>query len=232
MMPWASIVERTFAQFSLDDVLNSLLESRLRVYMVGGAVRDAIIAPDRVPTDIDLMTADSLSELAGALGMLGRPRVNRHGNLRYVLPDERHVDVIQTQQFYGGSRNVRRALRYFDASVNALAVPLGTGKILDPLGGARHLAEGRLVLPRARWVTTNPFEDVHVLLRVLRLVDRTGLRVENPHVAIAHRRHFRDVDWADLERLNGFGRQEAEERYSRIFGGAIHLPISQLLTSR
>jgi tRNA nucleotidyltransferase/poly(A) polymerase len=210
-------IDETFDRFGIGWALDRLRRNTAEVFIVGGAVRDALRDPSHPPTDIDLMTAGSLNEIASALGPLGVPHTNRHGNLRFELEHGRHMDLIHTRQFYGRARSVPRALEFFDASINAVAVSIADPQLIDPLGGARHLAEGEMLLPRARWRVSDPFEDVHVVLRILRLVARTGIRVRNPEVARPHRLWFANVDWADLERLNGFGREEAEARYAQVF---------------
>jgi tRNA nucleotidyltransferase/poly(A) polymerase len=225
------LAERTFERFSLGHVLRALRRSDARVFLVGGAVRDALRDPEVAPVDIDLMTADDLDLLWEPLRSLGSPRVNRHGNLRYQLGGGRHLDVIHTRRFYGRESDVARALLHFDVSVNALAVTIdGDDSLLDPLGGFRDLAEGRLSLPAARWAPGDPFEDVHVLLRAVKIVERMELEVKNPELALPHRDRFGEVDWSDLERLNGFGREEAERRYARVFSEAKvgHLEPSRL----
>ncbi|CDK00259.1 hypothetical protein MIC448_230002 [Microbacterium sp. C448] len=215
------IVDRTFARFSLGAVLHELRVLDANVFLVGGAVRDALRNPDLAPVDIDLMTTEDFNTLQSAFRSLGTPRVNRHGNQRYLLKDGRHLDLIHTRRFYGRAATVEEALRHFDASVNALGVSVnGRDSILDPLNGVRDLRDGRLTLPSARWVPSDPFEDVHVLLRTIRLVERTELRVANPDLASSHRRRFGEVDWVDLQRLNGFGRDVAERKYDRIFSDA------------
>lgn len=224
-----ALVDRTFEQFSLGSVLLDLRRRGIDVYLVGGAIRDFVAYPDREPADIDLMTSAPLETLMPAFALHGTPRTNRHGNLRFFVGGGRHVDVIHTSQFYGNETTVERALPYFDTSVNALALSIHRGvPLLDPLGGWRDLIEGRARLPEARWASSDALEDVHVLLRALRLVERMGLRIANPDVAIAHRLRFDEVDWDDLERLNGFGRAEAEAKYARVFQQAT-LPLPALV---
>ena len=224
--PIDQIVDRTFERFSLGALLCDLRALNVDVFLVGGAVRDAIRNPDLAPMDIDLMTSGNFATLRGAFASLGAPRMNRHGNLRYHLPDGRHVDLIHTKRFYGKSDTVRQALRHFDVSVNALGIAISNSdSIEDPLNGIRDLRDGRLTLPAARWAPGGAFEDVHVLLRTMRLVERTELIIANPELAIPHRRRFGEVDWVDLERLNGFGREVAERKYDRIFDESHHLRL-------
>lgn len=217
----SEVVDRTFARFDLSDLLQNLRNRSADVYLVGGAVRDAVRNSDLSPVDVDLMTSGDIDSFRDAFESIGAPRLNRHGNMRFALPCGRHLDLIHTGRFYGRAGSVEHALSYFDASVNALAVHIsGADSILDPLGGMDDLAKGRLTLPTLRWTPGDAFEDVHVLLRTIRLVERTELQIANPHLAVPHRRRFDEVDWADLLRLNGFGREAAERSYSRIFEAA------------
>lgn len=227
MMPQdlENLVDKTFRRFDAEWLLARLRDHHDDVYLVGGAIRDYLRDPQQTPNDLDLMTSGNPDLIADLFRPLGLPRVNRHGNLRFSLENGRHIDLIHTRRFYGRAHDVPRALHFFDASINAVAVRLKEPILLDPLAGTRHIIEGRVVLPSARWRSSDPFEDVHVLLRLIRLIERTGSRVENPDLALRHTRWFDDVNWADLERLNGFGRAETERRLAFTFSS--HEPKAQ-----
>lgn len=211
-------VDRVFQRFGLQRLLAVLRESGEDLYLVGGAVRDALIDPGVTATDIDIMTSAEPEYLWPLFSSLGAPRINRHGNWRFTVDRGRHIDLISTRRFYGQANSVEKALTYFDTSINAVAVSLDFGAALvDPLRGAQDIAAMRLALPRNRWIVGDAFEDVHVLLRAMRLLERTGFKIVNPELTIPHRARFDEVDWTDLERLNGTSRVDAERRYSRIF---------------
>jgi tRNA nucleotidyltransferase/poly(A) polymerase len=214
----SAIVDRVFERFGLQRLLGTLRESGEDLYLVGGAVRDSLINPGVTATDIDIMTSAEPEHLQALFSSLGAPRINRHGNWRFILEGGRHVDLISTRRFYGQAASVEKALNYFDTSINAIAVSLDLrATLVDPLQGARDIAAMQLVLPRDRWIVGNAFEDVHVLLRAMRLLERTGFRVVNPEITIPHRARFDEVDWTDLKRLNGISRSVAERSYARIF---------------
>lgn len=211
-----SIADLAFERLGAIGILEELRAAAVPAFLVGGAVRDLLLDESSVPKDIDLMVAGKLASAREVLDRLGAPRINRHKNLRYILSSGLHIDVMDSTQFYGQARSVARALEYFDVSANAVAVELQTGDLLDPLCGRDLLMEGWVWLPVDRWVSVSPLEDVHVLLRAMRLVDRLGVRILNPEVASPHRSQFDHADWVELERLNGFGREEAERRYDAV----------------
>lgn len=222
-----SIADLAFARLGATRVLEELREAGIPVFLVGGAVRDLLLDASSVPNDIDLMVAGRLASARRVLDSLGTPHINRHKNLRYTLASGIHVDVMDSTQFYGRATTVARALEYFDVSANAVAVDLQTGDLLDPLCGRDLLVSGWVSLPPNRWVSVSPLEDAHVLLRAMRLVDRLGVRILNPEVAYPHREQFDHADWSQLERLNGFGREEAERRYEAVMTPqAIDFPVA------
>jgi tRNA nucleotidyltransferase/poly(A) polymerase len=211
------ITDLAFERFDLAPLLDELRHAAVESYLVGGAVRDLLLDPESTPTDLDIMVVGDFTRLTPILDHLGAPRRNRHRNLRYPLAGGKHLDLIATDRFYGRATTIDDALRHFDLSANAMAISLADGAFHDPFDARRQLLDGLVSLPSARWVVGDPFEDVHVLLRAIRLVDRLGLRLTNPERARTHRARFDQVDWRDLERLNGFGRAAAERQYLRLF---------------
>ena len=89
---------------------------------------------------------------------------------------------------------------------------LESGQVLDPLGGLADLSRGLTRLTPQRWNAMSDFESVHLACRTIRLLDKIPLAITNPEVLAAQLPKFGSVDWADLERLNGFGRDEARRR--------------------
>jgi tRNA nucleotidyltransferase (CCA-adding enzyme) len=155
------------------------------VYVVGGAVRDALLQKE--PKDIDLMVAGVppetvqhvLDNLPGRVDLTGKNfGVYRYRNkgheVEIALPrterstgDRRvdfHVDVDHDLP-------VEDDLLRRDFTVNAMAVDLDNGRLVDPYGGADDLEARRLR-------TTHPSsfaEDPTRLIRALVMNARYGL---------------------------------------------------------
>src|SRR5260370_6791449 len=106
-------------------------------YVVGGAFRYLLLGGD--PADVDLASLDPL----GAAKTFGRKIITLGGpeHLRaYRVVDHEHVyDFAALLDDDIGADLARR-----DFTINAMAVDLASGDLLDPHGG-RHDIEQRLV---------------------------------------------------------------------------------------
>jgi tRNA nucleotidyltransferase (CCA-adding enzyme) len=124
--------------------------SEFPVYLVGGAVRDALLGETH--PDLDLVVEDDIRRVAAAIGgeVTEHERFQtakaRFGELRIDLARAR----AETYPHPGALPTVTPAtladdLARRDFTINAMAVPLGDEqKLLDPHGGAADLAEGLL----------------------------------------------------------------------------------------
>lgn len=137
-----------------------------RAWLVGGAVRDALL--HRLSPDVDLAVAGDCERVAKALGeRLGGPVFTfseRFLTWRVVL-EEGNVDLAPLR-----GAELADDLAARDFSVNAMARPVGGSGLVDPLGGRDDLRAGRLRLCSPAAFSDDP-------LRVLRLV-RQALQFE------------------------------------------------------
>jgi putative nucleotidyltransferase with HDIG domain len=130
------------------------------VWIVGGALRDAILGRAVVDLDLAVHTIaprDAARAIAEAAGVPAFPLSEEFGAWR-VVGDGWLCDVAPVQ---GGSIEADLGLR--DFTVNAMALPLYGGVLVDPYGGERDLAQRRL-----RLVAPDAYERDR--LRPLRLV--------------------------------------------------------------
>ena len=138
-------------------------------WVVGGAVRDELLG--RPVLDLDIALADprgAAYAYARRSGGAPFPLSERHGAWRVALEDRRTVDFTPLRG------TIEDDLATRDFTVNAIAVPLAGGDVVDPFGGRRDLAE--LVLRR---VSDGVFEDDPLrLLRAVRFVDQFGLALD------------------------------------------------------
>ncbi len=164
---WPSLLE------TIRDVLSG---SDVQVYLVGGAVRDALLR--RRIHDLDFATAGDGRRIAKRIA-------DRLGGAYYPLDSERRVGraivqhegeryVIDVAAFRGHS--LLNDLTGRDFTLNAMAVALDGDlqSIIDPLGGLQDLSQKRL-----RRCSPNSLPDDPVrALRAIRQSVALGLQIE------------------------------------------------------
>lgn len=131
----------------LDDLRPLLQQQEIPTYLVGGAVRDAVLG--RMSHDLDFVVPRGGIQLAFAIA-------NKLGAAAYVLDRERdtgrvvlpeHDTVLDFACFRGPT--LEDDLRDRDFTINALALPATAQRrdsIIDPCGGLTDLA-ARLIRP-------------------------------------------------------------------------------------
>lgn len=178
------------------------------VYVVGGAVRDALLQKE--PKDIDLMVSGVpteevnhiLSQLPGRVDLTGK----NFGVYRYK--DKGHeveIALPRTETSTGDRRvhfdvkvdhnlPVEDDLLRRDFTINSMAVNLYDGRLVDPYGGAEDIEHRRLH-------TTHPSsfqEDPTRLARALVMASRYGVhpdeRTRHEMAENAHRLSFESAD--------------------------------------
>jgi tRNA nucleotidyltransferase/poly(A) polymerase len=134
-------------------------------WIVGGAVRDELLA--RRVVDVDIACRDPESA-ARRYGRPVFPLSERHGAWRVALDDGRTVDFTPLQD------GIEADLATRDFTINAIARPLRGGDLVDPFGGVQDL-ERRML----RAVSSSIFRDDPLrLLRAVRLEDELGFRLD------------------------------------------------------
>ena len=128
-----------------------------RSFAVGGAVRDLLLGRD--PADVDVACPDPLAAaklLRHKVIRLGRDHLSAY---RVVIGEH----IYDFAELLGG--DIQRDLARRDFTINAMAVDLATGELLDPHGGRRDL-EARSV----RMVDPSNFDDDPLrLLKAVRM---------------------------------------------------------------
>ncbi|WP_291423703.1 CCA tRNA nucleotidyltransferase [Deinococcus sp.] len=149
-----------------------------RVALVGGAVRDALLG--RTPLDLDVVVEGAdVEALAAATGLpfVFHPAFQ---NAAVTLPDGRGVDLVRSRResYPAAGQNplpepgtLEDDLRRRDFSLNALALLLSGGGVLDVVGGLDDLA-ARVLRP----LHAQSFhDDPSRLIRGVRLAARLNL---------------------------------------------------------
>lgn len=159
-------------------MLAALAGPSVRVALVGGAVRDALLG--QTPLDLDVVLEGTDVEAVAArtgLPFLFHPAFQ---NATITLPDGRNVDLVRSRRetYPVAGQNplpeigtLEDDLRRRDFSVNALALLLPSGELLDVVGGLADLQAG--VLRPLHPLSFH--DDASRLIRGARLAARLGL---------------------------------------------------------
>ena len=137
-------------------------------WLVGGAVRDAVLGRPVLDRDVAVLGDPRAVAQAWARSSGGAvfPLSERHGAWRVV-----HGDV--TVDVTGVATTIEDDLARRDLTVNAVAVAIGSGGVIDPFCGLRDLAERQLRLVSATAFVDDPLR----LLRLARLAAELELSV-------------------------------------------------------
>lgn len=152
----------------MDELVRELLAGE-EAWFVGGAVRDELLG--RAVLDVDV----AVREPEGAARAYARrsggapfPLSERHGAWRVALDAGRTVDFTPLAD------GIEADLATRDFALNAIAVGVADGAVVDPYDGRRDVSR-RLI----RAVSDSVFDDDPLrLLRAVRLEDELGFRME------------------------------------------------------
>ncbi len=171
-------------------VIHSLQAAGGRLYSVGGTVRDMVLGRDRKDIDllvtglpqqtlIDCLRRHGRVQLIGrAFGVLQfRPRRWKGPPIDIALPRTEISTGIGHRDFdvsFDHTLPIETDLGRRDFTMNALAIDLGNGDLIDPFGGRQDLDRHLL-----RQVSPQAFpEDPLRMLRGVQLAARFGLTIE------------------------------------------------------
>lgn len=195
-----------------------LLRHRKQAFLVGGALRDLMLG--RAPQDWDIATSalpDTTMEIFRQAGYQVYPTGFRFGTVTVViggLPVE--ITTFRVEDGYSDARHPERVsfvpdvtldLARRDFTINAMALDLRTGQLVDPVAGARDLGRGviRAVGRPGERFTEDPLR----MLRATRLAAQLGFAIEaeteRQMAACSHllSRVAAERVWVELEKLLG-----------------------------
>ena len=158
----------------------SLLPTREGVYVVGGTIRDLLLG--KRPADYDIAVCQNPEIFAKKTAAACRGRLVPMGRA-----DKRSYRVVSRGMILDitgvNGPTIRTDLERRDVTINAMAVELSSGALLDWVGGRRDLAAKRV-----RLVSETGFRDDPVrLLRVFRLAATLGFSVDEKTLRTAAR---------------------------------------------
>ncbi len=152
----------------LVELLTRLQAEGYAAYLVGGCVRDWLrgkpVRDFDVATDATPAAVLELFPRAVPIGL-------RHGTVMVPLT----CGPVDVTRFRRGE-NIERDLAHRDFTVNAMALDTGSGKLLDPFGGANDLAAG--VLRSVGSADARFAEDPLRALRAARLLSELGYELD------------------------------------------------------
>jgi len=194
-------------------------EMGLTIFLVGGAVRDLLLGSETI--DLDLLVEGEGIPLAEEVGRRFGGHVVVHPKFHtgtVEFRDGRRVDFATARtEFYqypaalptAEHSSVREDLYRRDFTINAMAMQLNgdeAGRLLDPFGGGRDLAEGAIrILHNLSFV-----EDPTRILRAVRFEARFGFHMDERTEELA--RHAIEMEM--LDRVSG---QRIREELLHIF---------------
>jgi tRNA nucleotidyltransferase (CCA-adding enzyme) len=149
-------------------IAKTLEDRGFEAYIVGGAVRDMVMAREAV--DWDVATSASVETVSDLFPQLSRFSL-QHGTITLVH-EGRHYEV---SSFRGLLPTLEDDLRHRDFTINAMAFHPGLGKLIDPHGGLKDAKAG---LVRAVGAPEDRFrEDPLRLLRAVRISCELDFRI-------------------------------------------------------
>jgi tRNA nucleotidyltransferase (CCA-adding enzyme) len=185
----------------LPQALREALLAEGGLYEVGGSVRDRFLGRALYDRDY-LVTGIALPDLVRMLSRFGYADLvgRSFGVVKFTFhpPDTAHsvtVDIALPRRErstgpghrdfevdFDPSLPIEEDLVRRDFTVNALAIDLGNGSLIDPTGGRRDIEEMRLRLISPRAIEEDPLR----MLRALGLVARFEFRLDPPLEAALH----------------------------------------------
>jgi Poly A polymerase head domain/Probable RNA and SrmB- binding site of polymerase A len=146
-------------------------------YVVGGAIRDLTIGVE--PADVDVACLDPLACARAISDRVIRLGTGDHMSAWRVVDGEHVYDFSEILDHDIAADLARR-----DFTINAMAVPLGGGELLDPHGGRADLERGlvRMIAPE------NLDDDPLRCLKAVRMAVTRGFEIDPATIAAIHPR--------------------------------------------
>ncbi len=172
------VIEKLFSQPELNRVRQALQAIEVaggKAYLVGGAVRDLLL--DRVAKDSDIevhyLSLEELEKVLQAYGV-----VNQVGKFFGVLKWEHSaIDWSIPRRDFAGRRpdvelnpamGIKQALRRRDLTINAMALDLATGDLIDPFNGQSDLSNRVARSPDIKFFAEDPLRFYRVMQFIAR----------------------------------------------------------------
>ena len=185
----------------LDKVLDAL-PAEQPLYLIGGAVRDALLGKVSHDLDFGLPRSETKSvdpmrvarHIANEIGAAYYPLDSERGAARLVLiHDDGARDILDFATFRGDS--LEDDLRGRDFTLNAIALDVRTQQLYDPLGGASDLRAKVLRMCSPTSLSNDPVR----ILRAIRLAASFGFHIP-PETRLAMKTAAPELSSSSVER--------------------------------
>ena len=171
------------------DLAARFVEHGYRLYLVGGIVRDLVLGSVTIVEDIDLTTdarPEAIKDLVAPMATDLWTQGERFGTIGATVNG--HQLEITTHRAEAYDDHSRKPLVVFgtsvtgdlqrrDFTINAMAVSIPDGELIDPYNGRRHLQDRVLMTPLSPHEAFS--DDPLRMLRAARFVPRFGLTPES-----------------------------------------------------
>lgn len=166
------------------DIKNVFVKNGHKLYVVGGAVRDAILG--KTPKDYDLATdaePDKVEQMMAKSGLKTLPTGKAFGVIN-VFTDQGEYEIATFREDIGSGRrpdavsftNIEGDVKRRDLTINALFYDIETGEVVDLVGGIDDLKKG---IVRTVGSPEDRFgEDRLRILRAIRFAGRFGSQLD------------------------------------------------------
>ena len=164
----------------IQQIQNIFNKNGYKLYVVGGAVRDALL--NKIPKDYDLATdavPDEVENMMNNAGLRTLPTGKAFGVIN-VFTDEGEYEIATFREDIGSGRrpdgvsftNIEGDVKRRDLTINALFFDIDTKEIVDLVGGVNDLKKG---IVRTVGAAEDRFgEDRLRILRAIRFAGRFG----------------------------------------------------------
>lgn len=176
----SSLADSLAAAPSLGAARTALEDDADRTWIVGGAVRDALLGETVADADLAVLPGreeEAARAVARVAGGSAFPLSEEHATWRVISSTQRwHLDVAALR-----ADGIEADLRARDFTMNAIAVPLAGGDPIDPTGGIADCESRTLRVTSELAFGDDPIR----LLRAARLAERHSLAIEAETVELA-----------------------------------------------
>jgi tRNA nucleotidyltransferase/poly(A) polymerase len=170
--------------FDIQEIQNVFKKNGFKLYVVGGAVRDALLG--KTPKDYDLATdavPDKVEEMMSKAKFKTLPTGKAFGVIN-VFTDQGEYEIATFREDLSGGRrpdgvsftNIEGDVKRRDLTINALFYDIDTKEIVDLVGGVNDLKNG---IVRTVGAAEDRFgEDRLRILRAIRFAGRFGSQLD------------------------------------------------------
>lgn len=179
------------------DIKNVFVKNKHKLYVVGGAVRDAILG--KTPKDYDLATdaePDKVEQMMAKAGFKTLPTGKAFGVIN-VFTDQGEYEIATFREDIGSGRrpdavsftNIEGDVARRDLTINALFYDIETREVVDLVGGIEHLGKkvvdgkivdgkNKIIVKTVGGAESRFGEDRLRILRAIRFAGRFGSELD------------------------------------------------------